>query len=98
MEFAELEKIYRQHDEGFINLLNGIRNRSITDGGLALLNQRYMPEFEPSLSDFYVHLTTTNLLAKQVNSRNGFFKEHSTTLVALPGVNAGSLSDGWLVV
>lgn len=69
MEFVELEKIYRQHDEGFINLLNGIRNRSITDEGLALLNKRYMPEFEPSLSDFYVHLTTTNLLAEQVNSR-----------------------------
>ncbi|MBM3183381.1 MAG: WYL domain-containing protein [Chloroflexi bacterium] len=69
MEFVELEKIYRQHDEGFINLLNGIRNRSITDEGLAFLNQRYMPEFEPSLSDFYVHLTTTNQLAEQVNTR-----------------------------
>ena len=69
MEFVELEKIYRQHDEQFIDLLNAIRNKSITDEGLQLLNQRYIPEFEPSLNDFYVHLTTTNALAEQVNSR-----------------------------
>ncbi len=48
MEFIELEKIYRQHDEQFITLLNAIRNNSITEEGVQLLNQRYLPEFEPS--------------------------------------------------
>src|SRR3989338_4139502 len=40
MEFIELEKIYRQKDEKFIGLLNAIRNNSITDEDLALLNRR----------------------------------------------------------
>jgi len=69
MEFVELEKIYRQHDEGFITLLNGIRNNSITAEGLELLNERYQPDFEPPPDDFYVYLTTTNRLAEDINSQ-----------------------------
>jgi ATP-dependent exoDNAse (exonuclease V) alpha subunit len=69
MEFVELEKIYRQHDQQFIELLNAIRNNSVTEEALGLLNQRYLPEFEPSPDDFYVYLTTTNKLADEINSR-----------------------------
>ncbi|MFC1893389.1 AAA family ATPase [Chloroflexota bacterium] len=69
MEFVELEKIYRQHDEGFITLLNGIRNNSVTTEGLELLNERYQPEFEPPPDDFYVYLTTTNRLAEEINGK-----------------------------
>ena len=69
MEFVELEKIYRQHDAEFINLLNSIRNNSIIEEGLRILNQRYMPEFEPSPDDFYVYLTTINRLADEINVR-----------------------------
>lgn len=69
LEFVELEKIYRQHDEQFITLLNAIRNNSITEEGMEMLNQRYLPEFEPSPDDRYVYLTTTNKLADEVNSK-----------------------------
>jgi ATP-dependent DNA helicase PIF1 len=69
MEFVELEKIYRQHDEQFITLLNGIRNNSVTGEGLELLNRRYQPEFEPPPDDFYVYLTTTNKLAEEINAK-----------------------------
>jgi len=69
MEFVELEKIYRQHDDQFINLLNSIRNNSIAEDGLHLLNQRYIPEFEPSPDDFYVYLTTVNKLAEEINGK-----------------------------
>ena len=69
MEFVELEKIYRQHDAQFINLLNSIRNNSITEEGLRLLNLRCVPDFEPSLDDFYIYLTTINKLAEEINSR-----------------------------
>jgi len=69
MEFVELEKIYRQHDEQFITLLNGIRNNSITEEDLKLLNQRYHLEFEPPPDDFYVYLTTTNRLAEEINNK-----------------------------
>ena len=34
LEFVELEKVYRQTDEKFINLLNAIRNKSVTDSDL----------------------------------------------------------------
>jgi len=69
MDFVELEKIYRQSDEQFINLLNTIRNNSIAAEGIELLNQRYQPEFEPPPDDFYVYLTTTNRLAEEINSK-----------------------------
>ncbi len=69
MEFVELEKNYRQSDAHFIAMLNGIRNNSITEEGLQLLNQRYQPDFEPSQDDFYVYLTTTNKLAEEINSK-----------------------------
>ncbi len=69
MEFVELEKIYRQHDEQFITLLNAIRNNSVTQEELELLNQRYQPKFEPAPDDFYVYLTTTNRLAEEINSK-----------------------------
>jgi len=69
MEFIELEKVYRQHDEQFLSLLNSIRNNSITEDGLELLNQRHMLQFEPPPNDFYVCLTTTNKLAGQINGQ-----------------------------
>ena len=69
MEFVELEKVYRQHDEEFISLLNSIRNRTIDENGLELLNSRYRPRFEPPPGDFYVYLTTTNALAEEINTR-----------------------------
>ncbi len=67
MEFLELEKIYRQHDPEFINLLNSIRNNSISAAGIELLNRRCKPEFEPSSKDFFVYLTSTNDMAAKVN-------------------------------
>jgi len=59
MEFVELEKVYRQHDQAFIDLLNAIRNNSITVQGLQQLNRRCIPDFEPPPDEMYVYLTTT---------------------------------------
>lgn len=50
-------------------MLNSIRNNSIAEDGLELLNQRHMPQFEPPPNDFYVCLTTTNVLAEQINGQ-----------------------------
>jgi ATP-dependent exoDNAse (exonuclease V) alpha subunit len=69
MEFVELDKVYRQHDEHFINLLNTIRNNSISEDGLEMLNQRYMPEYEPPPDDLYIHLTTDNKHAALINNK-----------------------------
>ena len=67
MEFVELQKVYRQHDEKFIDLLNSVRNNTITEKGLALLMKRCNPNFEPAPGDFSVYLTTTNAMAETIN-------------------------------
>ncbi|MFN3396822.1 MAG: ATP-dependent RecD-like DNA helicase, partial [Thermodesulfovibrionales bacterium] len=66
MEFIELEKVYRQSDEGFIRLLNRIRNNTISDNEIEELNKRYIPDFLPD-KEFYVYLTTTNESADRIN-------------------------------
>ena len=67
MDFLELEKIYRQKDNEFIELLNAIRNNSLTDEHVAKLNKRHLPQFQPRDDEFYIYLTTTNDLADQIN-------------------------------
>jgi len=70
MEFIELEKIYRQHDQDFIALLNSIRNNTFEDEELELLNQRHLPDYEPPPKDFFINLTTTKELADRINSEH----------------------------
>jgi len=70
MEFIELEKIYRQHDQDFIDLLNNIRNKSFNEEDLDFLNQRYLPDYEPPPQDFYINLTTTKALADRINTEH----------------------------
>lgn len=67
MELIELEKIYRQKDETFIKILNAIRNNSVTEEDLAVLNKRYDSDFEPDDNEFYIHLTTRNDSARRIN-------------------------------
>ncbi|MFH1646036.1 MAG: AAA family ATPase, partial [Candidatus Omnitrophota bacterium] len=66
-EFVELEKIYRQKDEGFIEILNAIRNSSVTDEHFSLLNKRAAIALPKKDSDFSIYLTTTNKAAAEVN-------------------------------
>lgn len=65
MIFIELEKIFRQKDDRFIHLLNAIRNETITEADMALLNQRVKPTFK---SDAYVCLTPKNSEADDINT------------------------------
>lgn len=66
VEFIELEKVYRQRDERFIKLLNEIRNNTITEESLALLNSRVGVEL-PSDSDYVVYLTPLNETVDKIN-------------------------------
>jgi len=70
LTFVELEKVYRQQDTEFIRLLNAIRNRSITDEDLRILNDRVDSDFESSPDDFYLCLTSTNDLADRINEEH----------------------------
>jgi ATP-dependent exoDNAse (exonuclease V) alpha subunit len=69
MEFIELVKIYRQSDSTFIELLNAIRNNSVTDKDLELLNERVKPiDLVDGDDSLYVYLTTTNKVASKINN------------------------------
>ncbi len=71
MEFIELEKIYRQKDDTFINLLNAIRNNSVTEENLSMLNKRVGAKLSPqNQTGYVVHLTTTNKMAAEINAEH----------------------------
>ncbi len=67
LRIIELDKVYRQKDADFIELLNRIRNDSLLDGDMARLDELVDEEFEPSPDEFCVNLTVTNKRADQVN-------------------------------
>jgi ATP-dependent exoDNAse (exonuclease V) alpha subunit len=67
LELIELEKIYRQKDQKFINILNAIRNNTATEKDLETLNKRYNPEFLPNEKEFFIYLTAKNLDADKIN-------------------------------
>jgi DNA repair protein RadC len=64
----ELTHIYRQSDARFINLLNSIREKTVTREQLADLNQRHIPDFSPRDEEGYITLSTHNTTAQQINS------------------------------
>lgn len=63
----ELNKIYRQKDEKFIHILNGIRNNNCAAEDLQALNSYYKPDFVASQKDQYITLTSHNRLADKIN-------------------------------
>lgn len=66
--YIELEKIYRQTDNQFIDVLNNLRNNSITEQDVELLNKHYQPDFQPKKSENYIKLTTHNNAADSLNN------------------------------
>jgi len=72
-----LSKVFRQSDPVFLDLLNQVRNNTLSVSGLHLLNAHYQPDFVPPKGDSYITLTSHNQRADQMN-REG--------LAALPGV------------
>ncbi|MBE6340858.1 MAG: helicase [Bacteroidales bacterium] len=63
----ELQKVYRQQNANFINLLNAIRDNNLNADMLDLLNSRYQPDFKPRESEHYIRLTTHNASADEIN-------------------------------
>lgn len=65
--YIELEKVYRQDDEVFLSVLNNLRNNTITESDLSLLNKYVQPDFDSSAHDNYITLTTHNNDADRIN-------------------------------
>ena len=66
--FISFEKIYRQSDEEFIQLLNQVRNNELDEMSMRLLDKRYHPEFNAAKDDGYIILTTHNYKADAINN------------------------------
>jgi PIF1-like helicase/Helix-turn-helix domain/HRDC domain len=64
----ELKHIYRQSDEIFINLLNKVRDNKMDAEVLALLNSRYIANFQPPKDESYITLTAHNAAAQTINA------------------------------
>lgn len=65
----QLTKIYRQQDEGFIRLLNNVRDNRMTLSDFQLLESRFMPENGISAVDGQIRLTAFNRDADACNRR-----------------------------
>jgi ATP-dependent DNA helicase PIF1 len=66
-EKIELEKIYRQSEQEFIQLLNSIRNKQVNYSHLTSLNKRISDEV---LTGDYIYLVSTNKQADEINKQN----------------------------
>ncbi|HAD34974.1 MAG TPA: helicase, partial [Chitinophagaceae bacterium] len=65
---VELQKVYRQNDPVFINLLDKVRIKNTNQSDIDKFNSRVFPETELRKKDFAITLTTRNDLADAVNS------------------------------
>ncbi len=66
--YIELEKIYRQSNQDFIDILNNLRENRIVKKDIDKLNEYYQPDFTPKPKEGYVFLTTHNYKADNINS------------------------------
>ncbi len=66
--YIELNKIYRQDDEVFIELLNKVRNNNMDEDAFELLQKHYNPTFQPNKNEGYITLTTHNARADAINA------------------------------
>jgi GTPase SAR1 family protein len=65
----ELSTVHRQADSEFVDILNSIRTRTISEEQLERLNEQVDEEYEPSSDEFSVYLTPTNKPAREINQR-----------------------------
>lgn len=68
--YVELEKIYRQNEKVFLDILNAVRNNRMDASTLANLNARYQPVIADEVYHEHVTLTTHNAKAEAINTRN----------------------------
>ena len=61
----EFQKVYRQSDDDFLNILDKMRNGEVTNEDLALLNEHV--SMDSDKEDYSVTLTSFNYMAEKIN-------------------------------
>ncbi len=69
LEYIQLKKMFRQTDEKFIEILNAVREKKVTDRHLHLLNSRVGKNTSQSSGSLEMYLTTTNREAQIINDQ-----------------------------
>ncbi len=65
--YIELEKVYRQKDIRFVELLNHLRQNQLTQEDVNLLNSKYIPNKQVLRDSNAIYLTTHNAIAHRIN-------------------------------
>ena len=79
----ELTEIFRQKDDKFIEILNGIRDNNISEDNFKLLNSRIKQNFLPFDNEEFITLTTHNYQSDEINQRKlSGIPEHSNIFYA----------------
>ncbi|WP_196889942.1 ATP-dependent RecD-like DNA helicase [Aureivirga sp. CE67] len=89
LEIKELNKVFRQTDLDFIEVLNKIRLGEITNSDLDFMNQRVQKNFIPNSDKPYIHLVSTNQIANSINNKK--LNEISDTLIQYKATKHGEI-------
>jgi hypothetical protein len=65
--YVELDKVYRQENEEFVTILNHLRQNTLSEEDIAVLNRHYFPDFVDR--EGYITLTTHNVEADGMNAK-----------------------------
>ncbi len=64
----ELNKIYRQKEQSFVDLLNSVRTNNMTNEDFENLHERFIPSFRPGYDENFITLTSHNKQAELINN------------------------------
>ena len=68
--YIELDHVFRQSNIDFVEILNQVRNNTLTSQSLQMLNTRYLPEFNADeQNEYYIVLSTHNRKVDAINQR-----------------------------
>lgn len=65
----ELTKVYRQRDEGFVDILDRIRCGRASQADIYALNQRYQPDYQPPEDELVITLGTKRKQVSNINEQ-----------------------------
>ncbi len=86
--YIELDKIFRQKEQAFVDLLNKVRNNQLDDEAIEILNSRHNPN---SKKGDAVILATHNYIADEIN--NGELAKLSGRLHSFKAEVSGTFSE-----
>jgi len=69
MVYVELDKIFRQSDERFIQILNRLRDNLVTQEDVARLNSHFRSEEQAGSEEDIITIATHNHIANGINSK-----------------------------